>query len=282
VTDAAFLSREYNNRQLFPDHAQHFARWAESSARARGSMTCFLDRPYGGSPAETLDIFPARKGDGSALVFIHGGYWRSLDKKDFSYLAPAWVEAGVSLVVVNYALCPAVTIERIVQQMLAASAWLYRHAGDYGMDEDRLFVSGHSAGGHLAAMMLAALWPVYDRALPKDLYKGALAVSGVYDLRPLVQVDWLQGDLRLDDAAALKLSPAYLPTATRAPLTLAVGGLESSEFKRQNALLAQRWQSVLARDVPMPGKDHFTVVDGLADRASPLFAATRRMMGLEP
>jgi arylformamidase len=131
-------------------------------------------------------------------------------------------------------------------------------------------------------MMLAALWPVYDRALPKDLYKGALAVSGVYDLRPLVQVDWLQGDLRLDDAAALKLSPAYLPTATRAPLTLAVGGLESSEFKRQNALLAQRWQSVLARDVPMPGKDHFTVVDGLADRASPLFAATRRMMGLEP
>jgi arylformamidase len=282
VTDAAFLSREYNNRQLFPDHAQHFARWAEGSARARGTMICFLDRAYGGSPAETLDIFPARKGDGSALVFIHGGYWRSLDKKDFSYLAPAWVDAGVSLVVVNYALCPAVTIERIVQQLLAASAWLYRHAGDYGMDEDRLFVSGHSAGGHLAAMMLAALWPVYDRALPRDLYKGALAVSGIYDLRPLVQVDWLQGDLRLDDAAALKLSPAYLPPATRAPLTLAVGGLESSEFKRQNALLAQRWKSILARDVPMPGKDHFTVVDGLADRASPLFAATRRMMGLEP
>jgi arylformamidase len=282
VTDAAFLSREYNNRQLFPDHAQHFARWAEGSARARGTMTCFLDRAYGASPAEMLDIFPARKGDGSALVFIHGGYWRSLDKRDFSYLAPAWVDAGVSLVVVNYALCPAVTIERIVQQLLAASAWLYRHAGDYGMDEDRLFVSGHSAGGHLAAMMLAALWPVYDRALPRDLYKGALAVSGIYDLRPLVQVDWLQGDLRLDDAAALKLSPAYLPPATRAPLTLAVGGLESSEFKRQNALLAQRWKSILARDVPMPGKDHFTVVDGLADRASPLFAATRRMMGLEP
>ena len=92
MTDAAFLSREYNNRQLFPDHAQHFARWAEGSARARGTMTCFLDRPYGPSPAETLDIFPARKGDGSALVFIHGGYWRSLDKKDFSYLAPAWVD----------------------------------------------------------------------------------------------------------------------------------------------------------------------------------------------
>ena len=281
MSDPAFLSREYNNRELFPDHPRHFARWQENSARARSTMICYLDRAYGGSPGETLDIFPARKGDGSALVFIHGGYWRSLDKKDFSYLAPAWVDAGVSLVVVNYGLAPAVTMERIVQQMLAASAWLYRHAEEYGMDEERLFVSGHSAGGHLAAMMLAALWPVYDRSLPKDLYKGALAVSGVYDLRPLVQVDWLQGDLRLDEATALKLSPAFLPPATRAPLALAVGGLESSEFKRQNALLAQRWKPVLARDVPMPGRDHFTVVDGLADRANPLFAATRRMMGLD-
>jgi arylformamidase len=281
MNDPAFLSREYNNRALFPDYARHFARWAESSARTRGTMACYLDRAYGDAPGETLDIFPARKGDGSALVFIHGGYWRSLDKKDYSFLAPAWVDAGVSLVVVNYGLAPTVTMERIVQQMLAASAWVYRHAEEYGMDEERLFVSGHSAGGHLAAMMLAALWPVYDRSLPKDLYKGALAVSGVYDLRPLVQVDWLQGDLRLDEATALKLSPAFLPPATRAPLTLAVGGLESSEFKRQNALLAQRWKPVLARDVPMPGRDHFTVIDGLAERANPLFAATRRMMGLE-
>jgi arylformamidase len=214
-------------------------------------------------------------------MFIHGGYWRSLDKRDFSFLAPAWVDAGVSLVVVNYDLCPKVSIERIVQQMLAASVWLYRHAEQYGMDEDRIYVSGHSAGGHLAAMLLAALWPVMDRSLPRNLVKGALAVSGVYDLRPLVQVDWLQGDLRLDEATALKLSPAFLPPATRAPLALAVGGLESSEFKRQNALLAQRWKSVLAGDVPMPGKDHFTVVDGLADPSSPLFAATRRLMGLE-
>jgi arylformamidase len=281
MSDPAFFSREYNNRELFPDHPRHFARWQESSARARGTMTCYLDRAYGASPAETLDIFPSRKGDGSVLVFIHGGYWRSLDKKDFSYLAPAWVDAGVSLVVVNYGLAPAITVERIVQQMLAASAWVYRHAEEYGMDEERLFVSGHSAGGHLAAMMLAALWPVYDRSLPKDLYKGALAVSGVYDLRPLVQVDWLQGDLQLDEATAFKLSPAFLPPATRAPLTLAVGGLESSEFKRQNALLARHWKPVLARDVPMPGRDHFTVIDGLADRANPLFAATRRMMGLD-
>jgi len=280
MTDPAFLSREYNNRELFPDYPRHFARWQEASARARSTMTCHLELAYGSSAGETLDIFPARKGDGSALLFIHGGYWRSLDKKDFSFLAPALVDAGVSLVVVNYDLCPKVTIERIVQQMLAASAWLYRSAERYGMDEDRLFVSGHSAGGHLAAMMLAALWPVLDRSLPRDLYKGALAVSGVYDLRPLAQVGWVNGDLRLDEDSAFRVSPAFLPPATRAPLYLAVGALESSEFKRQNALLAQRWRPVLGGDVALPGRDHFTVIDGLADPGNALFAAARRMMGL--
>jgi arylformamidase len=280
MADAAFLSREYNNRELFPDHAQHFARWAEASARARASMTCYLDRTYGDSPGETLDIFPSRKGDGSALMFIHGGYWRSLDKRDFSFLAPAWVDAGVSLVVVNYDLCPKVTIERIVQQMLAASVWLYRHAEQYGMDEERLYVSGHSAGGHLAAMMLAALWPVLDHSLPKNLYKGAIAVSGVYDLRPLAGIEWLKNDLHLDEPAALKVSPAFLPPATRAPLALAVGGLESSEFKRQNGLLAARWKRVVQDSLTLAGRDHFTVVDELAEPRSKLFAASRRVLGL--
>ena len=281
MNDRVFLSREYNNRALVPDHPQYFARWAEQSARARSTMTCYLDREYGPAPGEKLDIFPARKGDGSVLMFIHGGYWRSLDKADFSYLAPSWVDAGVSLVVVNYDLCPKVTIEEIVCQMLRASAWLYRHAEEYGMDEERLFVCGHSAGAHLTAMMMAAQWPVFDPGLPRDLFKGALAISGVYDLRPLVDVDFLSADLRLDEASALKVSPAFLPPATRAPVFTCVGGLESSEFKRQNALLAARWKRVLAEDVPMPGADHFTVIDALGQPGSALFAATRRLMGLE-
>ena len=281
MNDKAFFGREYNNRALVPEHAQYFARWAEDSARARATMTCYLDREYGQAPGEKLDIFPARKGDGSVLMFIHGGYWRSLDKRDFSYLAPAWVDAGVSLVVVNYDLCPNVTIEAIVSQMLRASAWLYRHAEEYGMDEERLFVCGHSAGAHLTAMMMAALWPVFDADLPRDLFKGGLAISGIYDLRPLVEVDFLNADLRLDEAAALKVSPAFLPPATRAPVYTCVGGLESSEFKRQNALLAQRWKSAVAGDIPMPGRHHFSVVDELVNPASALFAGARRMMKLD-
>src|SRR5207302_69880 len=160
-----------------------------------------------------LDLFPARKGDGTCMMFIHGGYWRSLDKQDFAFLAPAWVDAGVSLAVVNYDLCPKVTMEEIVRQMLRASRWLWLHAEQYGMDQDRLYVCGHSAGGHLTAMMMSALWPVFDARLPKDLWKGGLAVSGLYDLRPLPHLDFLQPDLRLDEAAALRLSPAFLPPA---------------------------------------------------------------------
>jgi arylformamidase len=281
MTDAAFYAREYNNRNLVPDHDRYFERWAADSARARSTMICYLDRRYGDAPGETMDIVPARKGDGSCMMFIHGGYWRSLDKSDFSFLAPSWVDAGVSLAVVNYDLCPKVTVEEIVRQMLRASRWLYLNAEQFGMDEDRLFVSGHSAGGHLTAMMMAALWPVFDRRLPKDLFKGGLAISGVYDLRPIVQVDWLNGDLKLDEAAAAKLSPLFMPPATRAPVMTCVGGAESSEFLRQNRSLGERWKGAFAGDIPMPGRHHFSVVDGLGEQSSPLFAGARRLMKLD-
>jgi arylformamidase len=275
------LSQLYNNRELVPEHPQFMARWSESSARARARMTCYLDRAYGEQPGETIDLFPARKGDGSCLMFIHGGYWRALDKKDFSFLAPALVDAGVSLAVVNYDLCPRVSMEEIVRQMLRASRWLWLNAEEYGMDQDRLYVAGHSAGGHLTAMLMCAVWPAFDRALPKDLWKGGLAISGVYDLRPLLEVEWLNGDLKLDPASALKLSPAFLPPATRAPVMTCVGGDESSEFRRQNALLGSRWRGAFAGEIPAPGKHHFSVVDGLADQKSALFAGARRLMKLD-
>ncbi|HVL36015.1 MAG TPA: alpha/beta hydrolase [Burkholderiales bacterium] len=279
--DKAFLAREYNNRELVPDHPEYFARWKESSARARGTMACHLDLRYGEMPGESLDLFPSRKGDGTCLMFIHGGYWRSLDKSDHSFLAPAWVDAGVSLAVVNYDLCPSVTMDEIVRQMLRASRWLWLHAEDYGMDQDRLYVGGHSAGGHLTAMLMCALWPVFDRRLPKDLWKGGLAISGLYDLRPLLEVEFLQADLRLDEQSALRLSPAFLPPATRAPVMTCVGGRESSEFLRQNAMLGERWRAAFAGDIAMPQAHHFSVLDGLADQNSPLFAGARRLMKLD-
>jgi arylformamidase len=276
----SFYAREYNNRELVPDHAKFMARWQQASLEARAKLGGYLDRRYGGAPGETIDLFPARNGDGTCLLFIHGGYWRSLDKSDHSFIAPAWVEAGVSVAVVNYDLCPKVTVEAIVRQMLRAARWLWLNAGDYGIDENRLFVSGHSAGGHLTAMMMAALWPIFDRRLPAGLFKGGLAVSGIYDVRPIVEVPWLNVDLKLDEAAARKLSPALLPPATRAPVMTCVGAEESSEFRRQNALLGKRWKDVLAGDIVVPGAHHFSVIDGLGDPSSALFAGARRLMGL--
>jgi arylformamidase len=165
--------------------------------------------------------------------------------------------------------------------MLRAGRWLWLHAEEYGMDEERLYVSGHSAGGHLTAMMMAAVWPAFDPRLPKDLFKGGLAISGIYDLRPMVQVDWLNPDLRLDEDSAFKASPAFLPPATRAPVMTCVGGDESSEFKRQNALLRERWRGTVASDIAMPGTNHFSVLDGLATPSSALFGGARRLMQLD-
>jgi arylformamidase len=127
-------------------------------------------------------------------------------------------------------------------------------------------------------MLMAALFPAFDPRLPKELWKGGLAISGVYDLTPLPQIDFLQGDLRLDAESARRVSPAFLPAATRAPVMTAVGADESDEFRRQNALLGKRWPASFAGDIPMPGKNHFSVVDGLADPSSALFAGARKLM----
>ena len=186
--------------------------------------------------AERLDYFPTQREAAPLLVFIHGGYWRSLDKSDFSWLAPPFIQHGVALALLNYGLAPATAIEDIVRQQLRALAWLYRNGDRLGFDPERIVVAGHSAGAHLTAMMMAALWPVYDRELPPLLVKGGLGISGIYDLAPLVHAPFVNVDLRLDERRADALSPVHLPPATSAPLITAVGGLESSEFRRQTTL----------------------------------------------
>jgi arylformamidase len=278
------LERQYNARLSIPEHPLIFAHWAARSRDTRATLPCVLDVDYADSAVKTigstLDVFPGEGPSRALLMHIHGGYWRSLDKSDFSYLAEAFRPAGVTLAVVNYDLAPKVSISHIVGQMLQASAWLYRNAGAFGADPNRMFVSGHSAGGHLAAMMLAAQWHRYGADLPAKLFQGGLAISGIYDLMPLLEVT-VNNDLKLDRAEAHKVSPAYLPPATDAPLMTAVGGLESEEFKRQNALIASRWSSVFAGDIAMPGFNHLTVAEELGNKASPLYAGALKLMGLD-
>jgi len=278
--DDSWFEMQYNARAAVPEHIEVFARGDALSHRTRLELPCYLDIPYGEGELETLDMFPASGQSRALLVFIHGGYWRSRDKADFSYLARSFARAGVTLALVNYALCPRVTIEHIVRQMLAAHAWLWRNCAVYGADPTRLHVCGHSAGGHLAAMMAACDWHRYEPGLPPDLVKGALAVSGIYDLVPLRRTV-MNADLRLDDNAARVLSPVtYLPSRN-VPVYTAVGGRESAEFKRQSRMLAQAWPHCFAGDISMPDCNHFTIVEALADPGSPIFEGAMRMMGLQ-
>jgi len=270
--------REYNARASIPEHPQIFARWAEQAAATRRLRPGLLDLSYGDTAGERLDLFPAR-GDGSPLlVFIHGGYWRSLDKSDFSWLAPPLCSHGISVALLNYGLAPKTPIGEIVRQMLRAHAWLFRNADRLGYDPTRIYTAGHSAGAHLTAMMMAAQWPVFASDLPADLVKGGLAVSGIYDLEPLLQAQFLRDDLKLTAKRARLLSPSRLPPATDRPLYTAVGTLESGEFRRQNTLIGKAWPKNLARDVPMPGFHHLSIVDELANPASPLFDAALEML----
>jgi len=172
----------------------------------------------------------------------------------------------------NYALCPAVTVEHITLQMVRALAWVYRHAEDYGGDPARIVVAGHSAGGHLAAMMLACQWRQVAADLPEDLVKGALSISGVFDLEPLRHTEFLQADLRLTEASARKLSPSLMP-APKGPLYAVVGGDESEEFQRQNTLIRNAWgPAVVPVCEALPGTHHLSVLHELADPASRLHA----------
>lgn len=275
---SAYYDRQYNARAMIPDHPEIFARWKARSQDARANLPCRLDIAYGPGPAEKLDLFPAEGKSEALLVFIHGGYWRSLDKSDFSYLAPAFNRRGVTLAVPNYALCPKVGIEDIVKQNLRAIAWLWHYGARYGVNPGRLYVAGHSAGGHLTAMMLAARWNTYMPELPYNLVKGGLAISGIYDLEPLVRAPFVNRDLKLDRAQARRLSPATIPPATTAPLYTAVGGDESDEFKRQAALIASTWRYAFAGDIPMPGRNHLTVVEELANPHSALFMGAMALM----
>ncbi|HTN48972.1 MAG TPA: alpha/beta hydrolase [Burkholderiaceae bacterium] len=276
--DAAFYEREYNARAAIPEHPQIFAGWAERGAITRRLRACLIDLPYGDTPPERLDLFPTRQDAAPLLVYIHGGYWRSLDKSDFSWLAPPYVQHGISVALLNYGLAPATPIEDMVRQQLKALAWLYRNGDRLGFDPERIVVTGHSAGAHLTAMMMAAQWPAYASDLPPTLVKAGLAISGIYDVAPLVEAPFINVDLRLDRARARRLSPALMPPATAAPLITAVGALESSEFHRQTALLARTWKGVVRRSMNLAGAHHLGVVEELASPASVLFDAALELV----
>lgn len=281
--DPVWLEAQYNNRALVPDHPQVLSRWAQASSLARERSPALLDLPYGDGSNETLDIFPppARAQPAPVLVFIHGGYWRSLDKADHSFVAPSFQADGAMVVVPNYALCPAVGIEQIVLQMAQVVTWVWHRAAQYGGDPTRIAVVGHSAGGHLATMLLSCRWKDVAEELPAQPLAGAMSISGLYDLEPLRHTPFLQADLQLTSASVARLSPAFFPRPKGAKLYATVGLQESDEFLRQNRLIREVWgPTAVPVCETVVDANHFTVLNSLADPKGRLHELALRLLGL--
>jgi arylformamidase len=281
MTHATYLNAQYNNGQRVPHYMQYLTRWQAASAQLRQPQACLLDIPYGPSPAETLDVFPAAGSHRSVMVFIHGGYWRSLDKADFSCVAAPFTAAGHCVVVPNYALCKAggsVTIQDIVLQLVRSLVWVYRHIDQYGGDAQRITVIGHSAGGHLAAMLLSCLWPSLAPDLPPQLVRNAMGLSGLYDLAPLQHTPYLQTDLQLTAQQVQRCSPAYF-AAPQGVFYAVCGAQESDEFLRQNRLLEAAWgeRTVRVREA-MSHTQHFSILDALLTAEHRVHALAQQLL----
>ena len=278
----AWFDTQYNNRARIPEHPAILQHWHDASVQARERHADMRELSYGSDPTERLDLFPAVGVTSGApvLVYLHGGYWRALDKRDQSFVAPPFVEAGAMVVVPNYALCPAVSIEHIVMQMVQALAWVHRHAAEYGGDPARIVVAGHSAGGHLAALLLACDWRAVAPDLPPDLVRAALSVSGLYELEPLRHTPFLAPDLKLTRASARRLSPALMP-APHGRLVSVVGGDESEEFLRQADLIEKAWgpSCVIAAE-RVARRHHMNVLHELAESRSTTHRWGLKLLGL--
>lgn len=263
-----FAEREYNNRALVPDHPAYFARWERDSKFVRDTLPCRLDLPYGPDARHRVDIFPAANPRGT-LVFVHGGYWRTLDKSMFSWLASSWVAAGVSVALPNYRLCPGVRIEEIVDDAIAAVNWLMSAPPASGARTvGPVVLSGHSAGGHLTAAVFAA--PRERLTFDTARIAGGVPISGIFDFEPMRHFSF-NADFGLDEAAVARLAVHERRPTISAPLVVAAGGAESSEFQRQSRLLAQAWKAQVRSLLILPSLNHFSVVDAFAERGQPLY-----------
>lgn len=276
----AWYDEQYNNRARIPEHPAILEHWADASARALQSSPAMREFEYGEGLGERLDVFPAAHAGSPVLVYIHGGYWRALGKRDQSFVAPAFVDAGAMVVLPGYALCPIVSVEHIVLQMVRALGWVHRHAAEFGGDARRIVVAGHSAGGHLATMMLACDWPSVAPDLPADLVKAALSISGLYELEPLRHAPFLAPDLKLSAAQARRLGPAAFPAPPSGSLVTVVGGDESEEFHRQAALISQAWGRTVIGAESVAQRNHMNVLHELAEPRSVTHRWGLRLLGL--
>jgi len=280
--DQNSLDAEYNNRAKVPDYDDFKAAQDRASDAAKAMLEFRADIAYGPTPDELVDIYPATGAEpGPVHVFFHGGYWKQNHKDDFGFVAPPLVAAGAAVVVVEYALIPTVDMDELVRQCRAAVAWVYNNAATFNGDPNSIHVSGHSAGGHLTAMLMATDWPAFQPGLPRDVVKTGCGISGIYELEP-VRLSFMNPELRFTPELVARNSPTLMDPVGGGSLLLPVGRLEGTEFIRQSEDLAAAWRAK-GMDVKvwvMDGHHHFSIINEMIDPASALTAAIKAQMGL--
>lgn len=281
--DQKALDWEYNNRGKVPDTEECKAAQIAGSDEAKASFHNLLDHRFGPGDTDFLDIYHGHAvGPRPIHVFFHGGYWKSNTKDDFGFVAKPFVPYGVTTIVVEYPLIPSVRMGTLIERCRAAMSWVWHNAADMEGDPGNITVSGHSAGGHITAMLASTDWPAYEDDLPANLVKAGCAISGVYDLEP-VRLSFQNDDLAFTAEEAAEYSPVLMKPGHVAPLILPVGGDEGPEFIRQSEDLAAAW-SAQGRDIKawvLPGKHHFTTINQYLDAESDLSKAVRDQIGVK-
>jgi arylformamidase len=272
------IDLEYDVEASVPDFMIYANLFGGESEKVRQDMDCMLDVRFGPSLDETLDIFPAADPDAPILVFVHGGYWRMLTSKEFSFVARAPVSRGYTVIVTNYSLCPKVSIDEITRQSRAALAWLRTTDLRFNGNRNRIFVSGHSAGGQQTAELLGTDWKG-EYGLDADIIKGGISISGLFDLRPL-RYSFVQPKLLLTHDTIERQSPLFHLPKIAPPLLVSVGGDESSEFRRQSSDYYAAWRGagLSGEYFEQATKNHFTAIEGFLDPNSALFKTMDRFM----
>lgn len=273
------LDDQYNQRNLVPDADDYMARHGVLSEKVRGELKCFIDVPYGPTEDEKLDIFPAPQPGVPVVVYYHGGAWTRWHKDNNSYQAPRFVERGVTFVPVNFALVPEVDLDELIRQCRAAVQWVYNNIAAYGGDPDKLYVAGHSSGGHEVGLLAITDWTEWG--LPADAIKGAFAASGMYELEP-VRLSSRNQYLHLDDGMVDRNSAQRHLPDRMPPMVIAYGEREQVEFRRHSqdfaAELRRRGHDVTELD--LPGLHHFEVAEQFANPDGALLQAVFGEIGV--
>jgi arylformamidase len=256
-----YLELQYNNRLAVPDFADYLADWSQRSANYREKSKGYLNLNYGESEREILDIFPATTASAPIHVFLHGGYWQALSKDLFSFIAEHINHQGECAVIVNYGLCPSVTVVEIMSQIQKATQWILSNGTEFG-DTNCIQITGHSAGAHLLAKLVTTNWS--ELGFEHFPFKRLNALSGLYDLQPLVSTSINQA-LQLNAQTSKQVSPlfdSFHQQSNSVELNLLVGDCESDEYKKQSARLIESWGSELKMQYQtIPDAHHFSILD---------------------